>query len=148
MSLLGAADFRRIAADIGLRPTKQRGQNFVIDANTVRRIVRTSGVGPEDVVVEIGPGLGSLTLELGDGGARSRGTRTKKPNKQATTPEETSLKGAGVRVEVQLRWGTSTRAREARPVPRRRVCNRPYNLGTGPPAFSSGSTLGACWMVP
>src|SRR5690349_13932048 len=64
MSLLGAADVRRIAADIGLRPTKQRGQNFVIDANTVRRIVRTSGVGADDVVVEIGPGLGSLTLEL------------------------------------------------------------------------------------
>lgn len=64
MTLLGAADVRRIAADIGLRPTKQRGQNFVIDANTVRRIVRTSGIGPDDVVVEIGPGLGSLTLEL------------------------------------------------------------------------------------
>jgi 16S rRNA (adenine1518-N6/adenine1519-N6)-dimethyltransferase len=62
--LLGAADVRRLAADIGLRPTKQRGQNFVIDANTVRRIVRTSGVGSDDVVVEIGPGLGSLTLEL------------------------------------------------------------------------------------
>lgn len=64
MALLGAADVRRLAADIGLRPTKQRGQNFVIDANTVRRIVRTSGVGADDVVVEIGPGLGSLTLEL------------------------------------------------------------------------------------
>ena len=64
MALLGAADVRRLAAEIGLRPTKQRGQNFVIDANTVRRIVRTSGVGPEDVIVEIGPGLGSLTLEL------------------------------------------------------------------------------------
>jgi len=64
VSLLGASDVRRLAADIGLRPTKQRGQNFVIDANTVRRIVRTSGVGPDDVVVEIGPGLGSLTLEL------------------------------------------------------------------------------------
>ena len=48
----------------GIRPTKQRGQNFVIDANTVRRIVRTSGVGADDVVVEIGPGLGSLTLGL------------------------------------------------------------------------------------
>jgi 16S rRNA (adenine1518-N6/adenine1519-N6)-dimethyltransferase len=64
VALLGAADVRRLAADIGLRPTKQRGQNFVIDANTVRRIVRTSGVGPDDIVVEIGPGLGSLTLEL------------------------------------------------------------------------------------
>ena len=62
--LLGAADVRRIAADIELRPTKQRGQNFVVDANTVRRIVRTSGVGVDDVVVEVGPGLGSLTLGL------------------------------------------------------------------------------------
>lgn len=63
-SLLGATEVRRIADAIGLRPTKQRGQNFVVDANTVRRIVRTSGVGPDDVVVEVGPGLGSLTLEL------------------------------------------------------------------------------------
>src|SRR3954470_10065659 len=62
--LLGASDVRRIAAELDLRPTKQRGQNFVIDANTVRRIVRESGVGPDDVVVEVGPGLGSLTLAL------------------------------------------------------------------------------------
>jgi len=47
-----------------LRPTKQRGQNFVVDANTVRRIVAVSGVGPDDVVLEVGPGLGSLTLGL------------------------------------------------------------------------------------
>src|SRR6059036_1866629 len=62
--LLGPADVRRIAAELGLRPTKQRGQNFVIDANTVRRIVRESGVDLDDVVVEVGPGLGSLTLAL------------------------------------------------------------------------------------
>jgi 16S rRNA (adenine1518-N6/adenine1519-N6)-dimethyltransferase len=53
-----------LAAGLDLRPTKQRGQNFVIDANTVRRIVRAAGVGPADVVVEVGPGLGSLTLGL------------------------------------------------------------------------------------
>lgn len=64
MTLLGAADVRALAAELDLRPTKQWGQNFVIDANTVRRIVKTSGVGPDDVVVEIGPGLGSLTLGL------------------------------------------------------------------------------------
>ena len=62
--LLGPADVRRLAASLDLRPTKQRGQNFVIDPNTVRRIVRDSGVGPDDVVVEVGPGLGSLTLAL------------------------------------------------------------------------------------
>ncbi|MGZ5369767.1 MAG: 16S rRNA (adenine(1518)-N(6)/adenine(1519)-N(6))-dimethyltransferase RsmA [Aeromicrobium sp.] len=62
--LLGASDVRRLAEACGIRPTKQRGQNFVIDGNTVRRIVRTSGVGPEDIVLEVGPGLGSLTLGL------------------------------------------------------------------------------------
>lgn len=65
-SLLGPADIRELAAALGVRPTKQRGQNFVIDANTVRRIVRTAGVRPDDVVVEVGPGLGSLTLALLD----------------------------------------------------------------------------------
>ena len=63
-SLLGPADVRALAARLDVRPTKQRGQNFVIDANTVRRIVRAAGVGPDDVVVEVGPGLGSLTLGL------------------------------------------------------------------------------------
>ena len=62
--LLGPADVRRLAAELDLRPTKTLGQNFVIDANTVRRIVRVAGVGPDDVVVEVGPGLGSLTLAL------------------------------------------------------------------------------------
>jgi 16S rRNA (adenine1518-N6/adenine1519-N6)-dimethyltransferase len=62
--LLGPAEVRSLADAHGLRPTKQRGQNFVIDPNTVRRIVRASGVGPGDVVVEVGPGLGSLTLGL------------------------------------------------------------------------------------
>ena len=62
--LLGPADVRSLAASVDLRPTKQRGQNFVIDANTVRRIVRASGITPDDVVLEVGPGLGSLTLAL------------------------------------------------------------------------------------
>lgn len=64
VGLLGAAAIREIAAELELRPTKQRGQNFVIDANTVRRIVELSGVGGGDAVLEIGPGLGSLTLGL------------------------------------------------------------------------------------
>src|SRR5699024_2638369 len=62
--LLGAADIGRLAESSGLRPSQKRGQNFVIDANTVRRIVRTAGVDPGDVVLEVGPGLGSLTLAL------------------------------------------------------------------------------------
>ncbi|GMA40762.1 16S rRNA (adenine(1518)-N(6)/adenine(1519)-N(6))-dimethyltransferase RsmA [Mobilicoccus caccae] len=62
--LLGAGAVRGLATELGLRPTKQWGQNFVVDANTVRRIVRLAGVGADDVVVEVGPGLGSLTLAL------------------------------------------------------------------------------------
>jgi 16S rRNA (adenine1518-N6/adenine1519-N6)-dimethyltransferase len=68
--LLGPAEVRAVAARIGLRPTKSRGQNFVIDPNTVRRIVRLAEVGPDDVVLEVGPGLGSLTLGLLDRAAR------------------------------------------------------------------------------
>ena len=64
MRLLDPRSVREIAARLDLRPTKQRGQNFVVDANTVRRIVAASGIGPEDVVLEVGPGLGSLTLGL------------------------------------------------------------------------------------
>ena len=63
-ALLGPAEVRALAAELGLRPTKTLGQNFVIDPNTVRRIVRISGVTEADSVVEVGPGLGSLTLAL------------------------------------------------------------------------------------
>lgn len=62
--LLSPTRVRQLAMRLGVRPTKRWGQNFVVDGNTVRRIVRVAGVGPEDVVVEVGPGLGSLTLAL------------------------------------------------------------------------------------
>jgi len=62
--LLGAGDVRDLADRLGVRPKKQRGQNFVIDGNTVRRIVRTAELRDDDVVIEVGPGLGSLTLAL------------------------------------------------------------------------------------
>ncbi len=63
-TLLGATEIRALAASLNITPTKKLGQNFVIDPNTVRRIVTQSHVGANDVVVEIGPGLGSLTLAL------------------------------------------------------------------------------------
>jgi 16S rRNA (adenine1518-N6/adenine1519-N6)-dimethyltransferase len=62
--LLSPTEVRRLVASLDLRPTKSLGQNFVTDPNTVRRIVRTAGLGPTDVVIEVGPGLGSLTLAL------------------------------------------------------------------------------------
>lgn len=68
--LLGAVAIRELASRLGVRPTKKWGQNFVVDANTVRRIVRVAGVDAHSVVVEVGPGLGSLTLGLLETGAR------------------------------------------------------------------------------
>jgi 16S rRNA (adenine1518-N6/adenine1519-N6)-dimethyltransferase len=62
--LLSPADIRRLAADLDVRPTKKLGQNFVHDPNTVRRIVTAAGLTADDVVLEVGPGLGSLTLAL------------------------------------------------------------------------------------
>ncbi|MEU8296568.1 16S rRNA (adenine(1518)-N(6)/adenine(1519)-N(6))-dimethyltransferase RsmA [Micromonospora sp. NPDC048909] len=62
--LLGPAEIRELAARLGVAPTKKLGQNFVHDPNTVRRIVTTAGLTPDDVAVEVGPGLGSLTLAL------------------------------------------------------------------------------------
>jgi 16S rRNA (adenine1518-N6/adenine1519-N6)-dimethyltransferase len=68
-TLLGPAEIRDLAALLDIQPTKKLGQNFVIDANTVRRIVRVAGVVKGETAVEIGPGLGSLTLGLLETGA-------------------------------------------------------------------------------
>ena len=64
MTLLGAAEIRELAQALDLKPSKSLGQNFVIDANVCRKIVRTAGVTSSDIALEIGPGLGSLTLAL------------------------------------------------------------------------------------
>lgn len=68
-SLLGPAEIRDLADLLGIQPTKKLGQNFVIDGNTVRRIVATAKVTEGETVVEVGPGLGSLTLGLLETGA-------------------------------------------------------------------------------
>lgn len=64
VELLGAADIRELAAKLGVVPTKKLGQNFVTDPNTIRRIVAAAKLSSGETVVEIGPGLGSLTLGL------------------------------------------------------------------------------------
>ena len=69
VSLLGAVEIRRLADELGLRPTKSLGQNFVLDGNTVRRIVAAADLRSTDHVLEVGPGLGSLTLGLLDAAA-------------------------------------------------------------------------------
>ncbi len=67
--LLGPSEIRQLAAELDLRPRKSLGQNFVHDANTVRRVVTAAGVDESDHILEVGPGLGSLTLALLDRGA-------------------------------------------------------------------------------
>lgn len=67
--LLTPADIRVLAEELGIRPTKALGQNFVLDGGTIRRIVRAAGVSADDIVLEVGPGLGSLTLGLLQTGA-------------------------------------------------------------------------------
>ena len=69
VTLLGASEIRRLAAELDVTPTKKLGQNFVVDANTVRRIVQIARVVEDDRVVEVGPGLGSLTLAILEAGA-------------------------------------------------------------------------------
>ena len=68
--LLGPTEVRGLCQALGIRPTKTLGQNFVHDAGTVRRIVKSAGVHHDDTILEIGPGLGSLTLALLETGAR------------------------------------------------------------------------------
>ncbi len=71
MRLLGAGDIRGIAGRLGVRPTKRLGQNFVVEPGSVRQIAALAGVRPGDVILEVGPGLGSLTLALLEAAVRA-----------------------------------------------------------------------------
>lgn len=97
--LLGPAEVRDLADVLGVSPTKKLGQNFVHDANTVRKIVRLAGVSPGDRVLEIGPGLGSLTLGLTEVGARVTAVEIDgRLAEQLPRTVETMQAGAQVRV--------------------------------------------------
>lgn len=126
--LLGAADVRALAAELDLRPTKQWGQNFVVDANTVRKIVRLAEVGPQDSVVEIGPGLGSLTLALLESGARVTAVEVD-PRLADRLPRTVAqrLPGAEQRLEIVTADALQVR-RLADPQPTALVANLPYNV--------------------
>ncbi|OQO92531.1 16S rRNA (adenine(1518)-N(6)/adenine(1519)-N(6))-dimethyltransferase RsmA [Saccharomonospora piscinae] len=127
--LLGAAEIRRLASALGLRPTKKLGQNFVHDANTVRRIVERSGVGPDEPVLEVGPGLGSLTLGLLDAGARVAAVEID-PVLAARLPRTVAehLPAAASRLTVLERDALRLRADELPAPPTSLVANLPYNV--------------------
>ena len=126
--LLGAGQIRELAGRLGVRPTKQWGQNFVIDANTVRRIVRLADVGRSDVVVEIGPGLGSLTLGLLPQVARVVAVEVD-PNLAAALPGTVAALAPAYsdRLEVVLADAMTVRILPD-PQPTALVANLPYNI--------------------
>ena len=126
--LLGAAQIREIAARLDVRPTKQWGQNFVVDANTVRRIVRVAGVGPEDVVVEVGPGLGSLTLALLPEVSRVVAVEVD-PTLAAALPQTVASLAPQHADRLSLVHADALTVRELRdPQPTALVANLPYNI--------------------
>jgi hypothetical protein len=85
-ALLGPAEIREIAGRLGIRPSKRLGQNFVTDAGTVRRIVALAGLSPADVVLEVGPGFGSLTLGLPSSLIRSSRPNCRTPSARGRRP--------------------------------------------------------------
>jgi len=126
--LLGVADIRLLANRIGLRPTKALGQNFVHDANTIRRITRIADLALGEVVLEVGPGLGSLTLGLLDAGARVVAVEVD-PRLAAALPETIRARAPGLANDLTVI------ARDARrldtrldPPPTALVANLPYNV--------------------
>ena len=126
--LLGAGQIRELAGRLGVRPTKQWGQNFVIDANTVRRVVRLADLGPQDVVVEVGPGLGSLTLALLPQVGRVVAVEVD-PNLAAALPDTVAAFAPAYsdRLEVVLADAMSVHALPD-PQPTALVANLPYNI--------------------
>jgi 16S rRNA (adenine1518-N6/adenine1519-N6)-dimethyltransferase len=126
--LLGAGQVREMAVRLGIRPTKHWGQNFVIDANTVRRIVRLAAVRPGDVVVEIGPGLGSLTLALLGQAARVVAVEID-PGLAAALPATVAALAPAYahRLEVVLADAMTLRTLPD-PQPTALVANLPYNI--------------------
>jgi 16S rRNA (adenine1518-N6/adenine1519-N6)-dimethyltransferase len=129
--LLGPAEVRALADELDLRPTKRLGQNFVHDPNTVRRIVRGAGLGPDDVVVEVGPGLGSLTLGLLSAVAAVHAIEID-PVLAARLPATVAERAPGLADRLSVTTADAMRVGAAdlpAPAPTALVANLPYNVG-------------------
>ena len=121
--LLGPAQLRELAARLGVTPTKKLGQNFVHDPNTVRRIVAAAGLAGDDVVLEVGPGLGSLTLALVGATAHVHAVEID-PTLAAALPDTV----ASDRLTVHHRDALRITAGDLHPPPTMLVANLPYNV--------------------
>ncbi|GAA0967322.1 16S rRNA (adenine(1518)-N(6)/adenine(1519)-N(6))-dimethyltransferase RsmA [Frigoribacterium faeni] len=124
-TLLGPAEIRDLAEMLGIQPTKKLGQNFVHDANTVRRIVAASGVSAGTAVVEIGPGLGSLTLGLLEAGSSVVAVEIDK-RLAAQLPETVALLQPAAELTVVV--DDAMRVTSLPSAPTHLVANLPYNI--------------------
>ncbi|GIJ77259.1 16S rRNA (adenine1518-N6/adenine1519-N6)-dimethyltransferase [Micromonospora phaseoli] len=128
--LLGPAEIRDLAARLGVAPTKRLGQNFVHDPNTVRRIVTAAGLTGDDVALEVGPGLGSLTLALLPAAAHVHAVEIDRTLAGALS--DTAARHAGplaARLTVHHADALRITAADlADPAPTALVANLPYNV--------------------
>ncbi|WP_410610061.1 16S rRNA (adenine(1518)-N(6)/adenine(1519)-N(6))-dimethyltransferase RsmA [Amycolatopsis sp. lyj-109] len=128
VELLGPAEIRGLAAELDVRPTKKLGQNFVHDPNTVRRIVELAGITPDDVVLEVGPGLGSLTLGLLGTGAPVVAVEID-PKLAERLPKTVAERGPEAAERLTVVGADALRVtREELGEPTALVANLPYNV--------------------
>ncbi|MBG0738311.1 16S rRNA (adenine(1518)-N(6)/adenine(1519)-N(6))-dimethyltransferase RsmA [Paeniglutamicibacter antarcticus] len=127
LPLLGASDVRRLAAEIGIRPTKTLGQNFVIDGNTIRRIVAAARLSADETVLEVGPGLGSLTLGLLDAAARVVAVEID-PVLATRLPDTIAAFRPGRAANLDVVLSDAMRITELPVQPTSLVANLPYNV--------------------
>jgi 16S rRNA (adenine1518-N6/adenine1519-N6)-dimethyltransferase len=126
--LLGPALIRELAQELDLRPTKTLGQNFLHDANTIRRIVRTADLRADDVVLEVGPGLGSLTLGLLPAVARVVAVEID-PRLAARLPVTVAERRPDLSDQLSVVTADALRIQELPgPPPTALVANLPYNV--------------------
>ena len=126
VNLLGASDIRALAAELDVTPTKKWGQNFVHDANTVRKIVATAGLRDGEPVLEVGPGLGSLTLGLIEAGHRVTAIEID-PRLAERLPKTLNERG-GTASDLTVILSDAMQVTELPEAPTALVANLPYNI--------------------
>ncbi len=127
VDLLGPTDILAMAQSLGATPTKKWGQNFVVDAGTVRRIVRIAGVDQDSHVVEVGPGLGSLTLALLESGARVTAVEID-PTLAAALPSTVEQRAGEHAERFQVIADDAMKVTQLPGKPTALVANLPYNV--------------------
>nr|WP_199712641.1 16S rRNA (adenine(1518)-N(6)/adenine(1519)-N(6))-dimethyltransferase RsmA [Galactobacter caseinivorans] len=125
--LFGAVDIRKLAEELDIRPTKTRGQNFVIDGNTIRRIVAAAGIDPSEHVLEVGPGLGSLTLGLIDAARHVTAIEIEEALAQRL-PATVAQWRPGRQEDLTLIHADALRVTQVAGEPTALVANLPYNV--------------------